>query len=285
MNVRPVRGILLVAALGTTLIGQGTTGPTAFDVVSIKPNRSATGEGRFRGSPGGRFEWTNVPVVTLIGAAYQRFSFDEREIVGAPGWASSERFDVIAQLGGPTPSVDPDGFPSQLLALFRGMLEDRLQLQTHRETREGPIYVLTLARTDGQLGPDLRAVDAGCAAAMTNLTTGKPMAQRDRRGPDCSFGGAPGVLQANAVTIEMLARNLGGLMHRQVVDRTGLSGSFDADLRFRPETTGTPDAPPPATDAPSIFTAVQEQLGLKLSADRGPVEVLVIDRVERPSPD
>lgn len=256
-----------------------------FDVVSIKPNRSSTAEGSFRGSPGGRFQWTNVPVSTIIGAAYQRFSFDEREIVGAPSWVTEEHFDVIAQLGGPAPPVDPDGFPSRLLALFRGMLEERFQLKTHWETRQGPIYVLTTTRTDHSPGPALKPVDAGCAAAMSNLTTGKPVVRRESRGPDCTFGGAPGILQANAVTIDMLARNLGGLLHREVVDRTGLAGSFDADLRFRPDTTAAPDSPPPSGDAPSIFTALQEQLGLKLTAERGPVQVLVIDRIERPTPD
>ena len=284
MNARlTIAGVLITVATAAAVAQ--TPGAPAFDVVSIKPNRSGIGEGGFRGSPGGRFEWTNVPVITLIGAAYQRFNFDDREIVGAPAWTSNDRFDVIAQLGGPTPPVEPDGFPSRLLALFRGMLEDRLQLRTHVETRDGPIYVLTLARSDRRPGPNLKAVDAGCAAAMGNLTTGKTMAQRDRRGPDCSFGGAPGILQANAVTIEMLARNLGSLLHRPVVDRTALTGSFDADLRFRPDNAAPPDAPVPAGEAPSIFTAIQEQLGLKLTGDRGPVEVLVIDRIERPSPD
>jgi uncharacterized protein (TIGR03435 family) len=120
---------------------------------------------------------------------------------------------------------------------------------------------------------------------MDSLTTGKPVSRRDGRGPDCTFGGGPGLIQANAVTIDMLARNLGSLLHRPVIDHTGLAGSFDADLHYQPEQAPLTDQLPGPTDAPSIFTAVQEQLGLKLMPDRGPVAVQVIDHVERPSPD
>jgi uncharacterized protein (TIGR03435 family) len=126
-------------------------------------------------------------------------------------------------------------------------------------------------------------VSAGCAGAMDSLTTGKPPVRREGRGPDCTFGGAPGILQANAVGIDMLARNLGSLLHRPVIDRTDLTGNFDADLRYRLDLPAGDAAP--SSDAPSIFTAVQEQLGMKLASDRAPVDVQIVDHIERPTAD
>jgi uncharacterized protein (TIGR03435 family) len=281
---RPTTLLLVVALASATVIAQQEQ--PAFEVASIKPNTSDR-PGTFRAMPGGRFEVTNTTVRGLIQVAYQRFNYDEREIIGGPGWIAIDRFDVIAQTGSGTPAVDPDGFPRELLAMFRRLLEERFHLKTHFETREGSVYVLTLVRPGTPVGPGLKPVENGCVAAMSNLTGGKPPALRPGRGPDCAFGGAPGVLIGNAITLEMLTRVLGSWeLHRPVVNRTGVASSFDVDLHYRPDiaTTAT-DAAPPQTDAPSIFTAVQEQLGLKLAADRGPVDVQVIDGIEQLTPD
>jgi uncharacterized protein (TIGR03435 family) len=261
-----------------------------FDVVSIKPNRSGDVAGRFAATPAGRFAWTNTTVGTIISVAYQRFAFDQTDVVGAPDWADRERFDVVVQTGNGPPPMDASGFPSVLTAMLRNMLAERFQLTAHFEKRDRPVYLLQLARPGGALSKGLTRVDAGCGAALADLNGGTPLTRREGRGPDCSFGGPPGQLQGNAVSIEMLGRVLGaGTLDRRVVDRTGISGNFDIDLRFRPDPGalggGPPGVVPVDPDAPSIFTAVEEQLGLKLVPDRAPVDVLVIDRLERPAAD
>jgi uncharacterized protein (TIGR03435 family) len=133
-------------------------------------------------------------------------------------------------------------------------------------------------------------VDVSCGeGAAAPLTGGGRGSMRAGRGPACTFGGGPGSLQGNAVTLQMLGGVLGrNELRRPVIDRTGLTGTFDIDLKYRLDLGTRPDGPPPAPpdpDAPSIFTAVEEQLGLKLVSDHAAVDVLVIDRVERPAPD
>jgi uncharacterized protein (TIGR03435 family) len=124
---------------------------------------------------------------------------------------------------------------------------------------------------------------------MTTQAAGKGLPQRDGRGPDCTFGGPPGSLHGNAVTLDMIARVIGRQLNRHTVNATGIDGYFDLDLTFSPELVQSlpgraPGDPLPApTDAPSIFTAVQEQLGLRLEAARGQVDVLVVDRAEMPT--
>jgi uncharacterized protein (TIGR03435 family) len=264
------------------------TGPR-FEVASVKINKERTGDG-IRVRPGGRYEYTNVTLRFLIASAYQRFAFDDRQSVGGPAWLDTERFDVIAQTGIGTPPTDADGFPGPLFAMMRALLEERFKLATHNEVRDQPIYELVVARRDGRLGPGVKRLESGCAAAMKQMNAGERPAPRPGRGPDCSLGGGPGRLQANAVSLEILARALSNEVGRHVVDKTGIVGDFDIDLTFAPEfSPGRRGGPPPdaaalaASDRPSIFTALQEQLGLKLESGRGPVDVLVVDRAEMPT--
>jgi uncharacterized protein (TIGR03435 family) len=278
----------IAIALATLLAAQASA--PRFEVASIKENKSGALQGGLRAQPGGRFEWTNTTLMNLVRTSHQRFSFDQREIVGGPDWIDSVRFDVLVQTGIGTPPVDPDGFPSETFAMIRTLLQERFQLAVHNEVRERPIYELVLARRDGRLGAGLQKVEADCASAMKAMSEGRPAPAREKRGPDCTIGGGPGRLIANAVTVDVLARVLGGRVGRTVVDETGLSGSFDVDLVFSQELTSPlpggrdPDDRPAATaDAPSIFTAVQEQLGLRLESARGPVDVLVVDKAERPT--
>lgn len=259
-----------------------------FDVVSIKENRSGIGSG-LRVLPGGRFEWTNSTLRGLIGTAVQRYGFDQRQVVGGPDWIDTARFDVVVLTGSGAPPVEPDGYPAQLFAMMRAMLADRFGLVTHEEVREGAVYRLVLSRRDREPGPGLKPVEAACAGAMRAISGGSRSAWRPGRGPDCSFGGPPGQLQGNAVTIDMLSRILGREARRPVINETGLAGSFDVDVKFSPEFgPPPPGAADPAErpvvnpDSPSIFTAIQEQLGLKLESSRGPIDVLVIDKAERP---
>jgi uncharacterized protein (TIGR03435 family) len=260
-----------------------------FDVVSIRQNTSGAVEGGLRINPGGQMQWTNTTLKSFIGTAFQRFAFDMRETIGGPPWIDQARFDVIVQTGSGAPRVDADGFPSETFAMIRAMLAERFRLVTHNEQREAPIYRLVAARQGSSLGPGLRRVNVDCSTAMTTQAAGKGLPQRDGRGPDCTFGGPPGSLHGNAVTLDMIARVIGRQLNRHTVNATGIDGYFDLDLTFSPELVQSlpgraPGDPLPApTDAPSIFTAVQEQLGLRLEAARGQVDVLVVDRAEMPT--
>lgn len=197
----------------------------AFEVTSVKPNKTGAPGGSFV-MPPGRFSATNLPLRVLITNAYQLSFF---QVVGGPDWVATDRFDVAG--------TAPDGAPpEQTRAMVRTLLKDRFKLAVHMETREVPIYALVKAQPGEQLGPSLK-----------------------RSTMDC------GPLRAER----------------------GLTGEFDFDLQLSaPPTAGSVDAGIPVApldDAASIFTALQEQLGLKLESTRGPVELMVIDRAERPS--
>jgi len=284
MFSRALAFVLIVGATSRGLAQQSATPSARFDVVSIKPNRSDTIATGFRVNPSGRVEWTNTTLRGLLRMAYQRFGFDPREIVGGPAWVDSDRFDVIATTERP-PQIRPDGFPGELLAMIRALVEDRFKAKVHNEQRDGAIYALVLVRSDNRTGSTLRAVPDACAEAM------KAMAERATRTgrPPCSFGTAVGKLIGTGVTVTMIANVLSSYVGRLVVDRTELVGSFDFELTFDPSSsakapTGTQPGPTAQDDtAPSIVTALQEQLGLKLESTRGPVDVLVVDSAEPPS--
>lgn len=279
------RIVALLLASSVSLLAHQSTPQPRFDVVSITPNPSAGGDGRISMTPGGRFEWPVTTLRRLIGLAYMRHAFDSREVVGGPPWINSESFTVIATAPGPIQSR-PDGFPADLVTMLRAMVEDRFKVRVHNEQRDAPIYTLTYARGDRKIGSALKFVPDMCAEAM------KAMVNQPRRDgpPPCSFGGPPGQLIGTGVTLAMLADVLTRFVGRPVFDRTDLHGSFDLALTFDPSSTapGVPGAPPgpvkPDDTAPSIMTALQEQLGLKLESTRGPVDVLVIDQAERPTP-
>jgi uncharacterized protein (TIGR03435 family) len=212
--------------------------------------------------PGGVFRAVNLDLSTLIANAYRT----ERrllpfQIVNAPDWLSRERFDITAKSEA-TPGATVPPF-AQLPVLVQTLLEDRFKLKVHRETRSLPIYTLITSRTAGQLGPSLRVSSTDCAKDPTQ----------------CGIKSAPGLLSAKALDMDTLITILAVPAQRMVVDRTGLAGRFDLELKWRPYDVraGSSD------DAPDFFSAVLEQLGLKLEPATGDVEVLVIDHVERPN--
>ena len=260
-----------------------------FEVVSIKPNRAPDARQGLQAAPGGRYTWTAVTLKALINASHQRNAFDGREIVGGASWIDTERFDVQVKAEDGATLNDRDGFPGPLFAMVRAMLADRFGLHTHNEVRERSVYALTLARSDKRLGNGLTRVDTDCVAAMRELAAPTPGAKRPPGAPPCSFGGGPGQLLGNTVSLAMFASVLSRQVGRPVVDRTGITDYFNVKLEFSQDsdarTSNGPPAPqPPAVgDGPSIFTALQEQLGLKLESTRAPVDVLVIDRASRPT--
>jgi uncharacterized protein (TIGR03435 family) len=250
-----------------------------FEVASVKPNKSGDDNSRLGLQPGGRITATNVALRLLIRNVYNVQAY---QIVGEPDWIATERFDIEAKADRDY-SPQSDGPAPELIAMMRNLLADRFKLVVHRETREMPVYALVLARADGTFGPQMRRVDVDCAAeaakAMAARRGGTPPQPSDpSKVPPCGARLRPGRVMAGAAMLPQFARGLSGFVGRTVVDRTGLSGTFDIDLEWTPDPTAD-------TTGPSLFTALQEQLGLKLESTRAPVEVLVIDRVERPMPD
>ena len=159
--------------------------------------------------------------------------------------------------------------------MLRTLLKDRFTLVTHTETRELPIYALVLARPDRRFGEQLRVSSVDCVAleAESHKAGGTPP-PAPGAGPRCGISSGTGRIQASARLMTDVARALSNTTGRAVVDKTGLDGRYDLELRWNETEEG-----------PSLFTAVQEQLGLKLEPQRGPVDVLVIDSAERPTED
>jgi uncharacterized protein (TIGR03435 family) len=245
----------------------------AFEGASVRENKSG-GAGTNFDIKGDRFTAINATLRELIRVAYQ---IRDLQIAEAPDWIDSARFDIIAKAFEP---LKMGVFPPHL----RLLLADRFGLKVHNESRETSIYALVVARRDGTLGPSLRPVDVDrCPEAMAQAAararSGQPaFAPVPGQRMTCGLGYSVGVLTGGSISLAPLAQRLSPIVGRVVIDRTDLTGKFDFELKW---------AQDPTADAagPSIFTALQEQLGLKLESARGPVEVLVIDHVERPTPD
>jgi uncharacterized protein (TIGR03435 family) len=270
-----VSALAVLSAYGQERIPAGPPpdGPT-FDVVSIKRvteirDRRSIGE-----QPGGRFVVSGMAIAAVIRTAYPA---DVSDLIGAPDWVATEVYDLTAQAG-------RDVSREQMEAMLRGMLAERFTLAVHYEMQERPVYQMVLARADGRLGPDLRRSDLDCDAiqaarragskeAFQPASNGAPacgMSMRGTIGMEVLMGGRP---------LSALASSFGSALGRVVIDKTGLTGNYEVKLNYmpQPKADGPPDAPP------DVFTALQEQLGLKLEAARAPLKVLVIDRIERPA--
>jgi uncharacterized protein (TIGR03435 family) len=176
--------------------------------------------------------------------------------------------------------------------MLQALLVDRFKLALRTETRQMPIYELVVASRDGKPAPQLRPAQADCAALEAALATGTPPPPPPPTGPGCGSGGRLGGLRFGGQPLTAFAGLLSRLVQRVVVDRTGLPGNWELELTFSsdpsqlglPPSVPAPPLPPNADpNGPSLFTALEEQLGLKLQPTRGPVEVYVIDRVERPT--
>src|SRR5215467_10492909 len=269
----------------------------SFEAASVKANNTG-GPFMLVFQPGGRFRATNVTLKMLIGAAYGTPQpLPDFQLVGGPKWMETDRFDVVAKASG-DPPPGPNGPPPQMFLMIRSMLSDRFHLKVHYETREMPIYALVLARSDGKLGPKMTASTTDCAALMASMRArgGPPALPAPGERPPCGARMFPGNVSAGAMTMTQIVNGLARMpgLNRTVVDRTGLTGAYDFDLTFTPDQMpqargdAPPGAPPlPAIDpnGPSLFTALQEQLGLKLEPTRAPVNVLVIDNAEPPTDD
>lgn len=284
--MRPAARALVAAALvAAPLAAQQQP---VYEVASVKPNQNAAARQGLQAAPG-RYTFTAYTLKSLIDVAFQRTPFDQREKIGGPEWIDKDRFDLVVQAPAGAVLTSPDGFPSGVFAMVRAVLADRFGLVTHNETRERPVYALTVARADRRLSNGLKRVESDCSEAMRRMAAPGPDAPPPGP-PPCSFGGGPGRIQGNIVSLAMLSAVLGRSVGRPVIDRTGIEGYFNFTLDFAPEAgiagplPGEPRPDAPArSDAPSLFTAVQEQLGLKLESTRAPVDVIVIDRASQPT--
>jgi uncharacterized protein (TIGR03435 family) len=269
-------GALVVATGAVSLYAQGQAAsvPAAatFDVASVKPVAGGGSSFSIETQPGGTLRAENVSVRTLI---LDAFRVQESQLVQLPTWAASERFTIAARAGRPASDA-------QLWAMMRTLLEERFRLRVHTEERQGSVYFLELSRSDRSLGPKLLAVNRDCS-----IDSPAPPAQPARTpgfcGMDANTGGPRESLRGGAQTMAQLANALGTYaVPRPVIDRTGLVGTFDFTVQWARE----PQAGAASlTDDVSILTALPEQLGLRLEGGRGPVQVLVVDNLERPTPD
>ncbi len=253
--------------------GQADEFASKFEVESVKPNRTGDANMGAAAQPGGRFIARNVPVQFLIQAAYDLKGFQIAP--GSFSWISTDRFDITAK----GPEGTPNGF-EPLKPMLRSLLASRFKLAVHFETRESPIFELVAAKGGLKLSAPK---DTTCVAPDP-----KNPQPRERR-PLCdNIRAAKGLVEAHGIVMPRLAAVLSDVLGRPVVDKTGFIGTFDARLEFAPDETpvdpGSGDRVP-ATDLqkPSIVTVLQEQLGVKAQASKGPVQVMVIDSVERPT--
>lgn len=268
LSVRTVAAVLL-AAIASTVVAQ----TPVFEAASVK-RRTEPGGGFMGRQPGGRFTAQGVSLQDLI-----VFSYDVQpyQIVEGPRWIDTERWDVTAT-GAP-------GTPADVLVALQNLLTNRFSLLVRREKRDLPVFALVVARNDGRLGPQLKQSAIDCAAAQKEaLKTGviPPNAKQL-----CNAQGRVGSIQIGGSPLSAFAAMLSTRLQRTVVDRTGLTGPWDLMLTYTPEPSQiaqgalSPGQQPTFDpNGPSIFTAVQEQLGLKLEAIRAPVDVLVIERAE-----
>jgi uncharacterized protein (TIGR03435 family) len=256
--------VLLISA--ATLFAQSEP---AFDVVSLKRNTSLSEYGGGGPRPGGRYRLTNMPARSMIGLAW---NIPTDRVLGGPGWVVTDRYDLDA-------TMKENATQDEIRTMTRAFLRDRFTLTAHVERRQLPVYHLTQVRPGAPFGPGLERAAFDCSnPAVRKEAVAAALAARPGR-MVCGFTVDTGTLDAGAATMETLAQVLTPQTGRPVIDRTGLAGAFNVSLKWTPSL-GT-DAP--TADTVSIFTAVQEQLGLKLESATAPLDVVVIDRIEHPS--
>jgi uncharacterized protein (TIGR03435 family) len=247
---------LILAALSLSVALAQAPAP-AFEVATIKPSPDLMQWSGFQFPDGGRFEASHVTVKAMIAFAYDVRDF---YVSGGPGWAGSDRFEIVAK-------TDPNSTPAQRRAMLQSLLEERFKLAVRHETKEATVYQLVVAKD-------------GVKSSGLQESSGKMGGIR--------FVGR-GQIEGIGNPMRGLANYLQTLLDQVVVDKTGLTANYDYKLSWTPDESqagkpgaqaGLPDATEPG--GASIFTALQEQLGLKLEGTKGPVETLVIDHVEKP---
>ena len=246
--------VAAIVFMTTTVFGQPADAPLRFEVASVKPADPHTQSVSASRDAGEGLDVRNISVRNLITLAYGLRDF---QLLGAPGWIDTESYDVLAKAPPSDSQTGTESLDQRTLRFdrvkerLRSLLADRFGLVVHHETREQSVYFLTVAKN----GLKLKEV----------LAPEGPLRKEEGRGHSRGF----------AVPVDMLVTTLANATHTTVVDRTGLPGRYDYALDWDPDFQGD--------TGPTIFTAVQEQLGLRLESGKAPVDVVVIDHVERPS--
>jgi uncharacterized protein (TIGR03435 family) len=255
------KALVLLVLLSAAAAAQSPS----FEATSIKPNNSGENFISVRLVPGGSVRAINATLESVITTAWQIPDFELAEV---PGWAKSERWDIEAKGSGDTP-------PPETLDKLKSLLADRFHLRVHKETREIPVYALLIAKGGAKLPPAREE----CFDPKAGIPPPSPAAR-----PCGGFNRGSNQLLGAADTTANLAQVLAKALGRSVIDKTGLTGTFDVTLKWTPDELLQSGAGPANNEAGSIFTALQEQLGLRLESQRGPVSVLVIDSVDRATP-
>jgi uncharacterized protein (TIGR03435 family) len=294
LNARGLLGIVVPALLFVLPASQSPAHPQApvtshsyeYEVASIKPNKSGTNMVRLMFSPDG-LTATNATLQMFVQAAYQ---VEPHQVSGGPSWLNSDHYDIEAKMDSATADVlhklSEEQGRLERERMLQALLTDRFKLTIHRETKELPVYALLIAKN----GPKLQEAKPG--DTYPNGIKGPD----GRAGAGMMFMNGRGSVTGQGLPIANLVRLLSLQLGRTVVDKTGLTAKYDFTLQWTPDESqgamfkgpgpgpqGTAGPPPPDPSGPSIFTAVQEQLGLKLESQKGPVEMLVVDHAEQPS--
>jgi uncharacterized protein (TIGR03435 family) len=279
------RRVLTACVLATCTYGlvarAQSAAPREFDVVSIKevpPNGDISA---VNDRTPGRFVTINSPLRFVLLYAYR---LQDYQLIGAPQWALLTRYNITA-----TYAADGSAPQDDVRVMVQKALADRFHISVHHERRDVPAYALVLARKDGKLGPQLAPSDVDCdqwrADKRPVIDAGGPsLAAPSGKRPACAMVTAMNFVSGGTRPISELARNLEFAAGRPVVDRTGLTGNYNIDAKWtasRLSAAGT-DAPG-ANEAPSIFVAFEEQLGLKFESTTISVDVVVVDRLEHPT--
>ena len=267
------KALLAIAAIAAVAVplasgARGQAAEPSFDAVSIKLNTSGSQDMAINVPNGTAYNVGNTPLRGTIMRAYQ-----VKNLAGVPAWVDEERYDIAARSGG-KPSVD------QVSAMLRTMLKERFRMTGHIEPREIEVYALTVARP-GHPGLKPVSVDCGAVTAARDAAVSAgsaPPLPAANGAPVCGFTWSAAIT-SGGIPMSQFAGLLDYVAGRVVVDRTGLTGRYEFTLRFTP-----PGLPPAGDDRPDFFTAIQEQLGLRLEATRAPVDTFVIDHIERPTP-
>jgi len=261
--------------------------PVAFEVASVKQNRSTDGAQNVRLLPGGRIEITNMSLRTLIRIAYGARIQSSSQIVGTPSWGMTDGWDVLAKAEGDAGFDPASGQPLRLIAMLKTLLEDRFKVKVHTEVRDAPVYALMLANKDGKFGATLSESRANCYSPADPPPQNAP----PEPARNCGIRGGMGTLTYTGLSMQQIATSLAGLpvVGRPVIDRTGLTARYNFHVEFVPGFIPSPAgdganiANPAGDTGPNLFTALVEQGGLKLQADRAPLEFVVVERAQRPT--
>ncbi len=269
--------LLIVVAAATRLPLAAQQPAPAFEIASVKRNTSGERDGTAGPRLGGRFVMVNLPVVRLIRAAYPNLT--AAQVSGGPEWVNTERYDITATAG-------RDVTATEMERLLRRLLVDRFGFTAHFEFRDQDAFALIRVSEREPVPARLQRATNDCANVVdARPGTASNLPRTVNGAPACGLVYDGQKLVAGGITMAQLARNLTPLIGRIAVDRTGLDGYYEFTLEYAAgagNAAGVPDAGDPR---PSIFAALQEQLGLRLDPQRIPVEVLVIDSVQRPSSD